>query len=103
MKMDFAEEFTPIVVDSKQQLFMDPALKYINMETLDVDKIFKFFYDYIQGDLKEYLESEPLEESFIIDGHWKRRLNQTEASNSLSTLPGKVGNPILIFKFDNFI
>ena len=95
MKMDYAEEFTPIIVDSKQKLYMDPELKYMTMDSLDVDKIFKFFFDYIQGNLKEHLESEPLDESFVVDKHWKRRLNQTEASNSLSTLPGKVGKYLL--------
>ena len=91
MAIDHAEEFTPIIVDNKQKLYMDPALKYMTMGNLDVDKIFQFFYDYILGNLEEYMESESIEESYIVDKNWRRRLNQTEASNSISTLPGQVG------------
>uniref|UniRef100_A0A7S3J920 Uncharacterized protein n=1 Tax=Euplotes harpa TaxID=151035 RepID=A0A7S3J920_9SPIT len=90
MEMDFAEEFTPIVLDHKQKLYIDPELKYLTMETLNVTKIVQFYYSYIQGTVREYYESEPLEESYMIDGHLLRRLNQTEASSALATVPGRV-------------
>lgn len=102
MEMDFAEEFTPIVLDHKQKLYIDPELKYLTMETLNVTKIVQFYYGYIQGTVREYYESEPLEESYMIDGHLLRRLNQTEASSALATVPGRVGTFILAFARPHF-
>ena len=76
MEMDFIEEFTPVVLDNKQRFYMDKRLANMTLETLNEDAIFDFFYDYIQGSLLEYKESEGLYNSYIIGQNWRRRLNQ---------------------------
>lgn len=98
MKMDFTEEFSPIVRDNRGRFYMNPTLANMTLETLDEDGIFQFFYDYIQGDITEYNKTEPLSESYIVGSNWKRRLEETTSGLELASKFNKVGKFIL-FKY----
>ena len=75
--MDLTEEFTPLVRDQKGRFYMDDSMRYTTMDQIDIGKITKFYYDYIQGDIEEYRWTEPHHESYEVDGDWKRRLSNT--------------------------
>lgn len=76
MKMDYSEEFSPIVKDSRGRFYMRSDLANMTLDTIDEDKIFQFFYDYIHGNVPEFKKSEDLSESYIIGKTWRRRLHQ---------------------------
>jgi hypothetical protein len=76
MKMDYSEEFSPIVRDSRGRFYMRTELANMTLDSIDEDKIFQFYFDYIQGDVHEFKKSEDLSESYIIGKTWKRRLHQ---------------------------
>mmetsp|Transcript_18893 Transcript_18893/g.21150 ORF Transcript_18893/g.21150 Transcript_18893/m.21150 type:complete len:441 (+) Transcript_18893:365-1687(+) len=84
MKMDFSEEFSPIVKDTKKRFYMDSDLANMTLDTLDEDRIYQFYYNYIQGDIQEYNKTESIHESYIMGDKWGRRLEETDTSAALA-------------------
>jgi hypothetical protein len=91
MEMDFSEEFTPVVLDNKQRFYMDPSLANMTMDTLDEDGIYKFYFSYIKGELKEFKYTEPIHESYLVGEHWRRRLHEDGNGTALATNINQIG------------
>lgn len=91
MEMDYTEEFSPIVLDSDHIFYMNKTLANMTLDTLDEVAIYQFYYDYIQGSIKEFKYTEPIFESYVVGDHWKRRLDQSTNGIALSQQLQTVG------------